>query len=85
MEVQLGGKTYAGTWVVATGGSVGSGSFGRTTFNSTTIDASSGGNAMLAASDGSTLRCRFVYGGMSGAGYGECLDSTGRRYDLQIS
>ena len=85
LEVQLGGKTYAGTWVAATGGSVGFGSFGRTTFNSTTVDASSGGNAMLAAADGSTLRCRFVYGGMSGAGYGECLDSTGRRYDLQIS
>lgn len=85
LEVQLGSKTYTGTWVAATGGSVGFGSFGRTTFNSTTVDASSSGNAMLAAADGSTLRCRFVYGGMSGAGHGECLDSTGRHYDMQIS
>ncbi len=85
LEVQLNGKAYTGTWVAATGGSVGFGTFGRSTFTTTAIDASSGGNAMLAAADGSTLRCRFVYGGMSGAGYGECLDGAGKHYELQIS
>lgn len=85
LEVQLAGKTFSGTWVAAQGGSVGFGSAGRTTFSAISVDSGSTGSALLAASDGSTLRCRFVYGGMSRAGYGECQDNAGKRYELQIS
>jgi hypothetical protein len=48
------------------------------------VDASSTGNAMLRSADGTTLRCKFVFGDMSGTGFGECLDSAGTHYDLQI-
>ncbi len=85
LEVQLAGKTFTGTWVNAQGGSVGFGSVGRASFTTTSVDAGSTGSALLSASDGSTLRCRFVYGGMSGAGYGQCEDNAGKRYELQIS
>lgn len=85
LEVTVNGRTYSGSWVAAQGGSVGFGTFGRGTFTTTNIDASSSGTALLSSTDGSTLRCRFVYGGMSGAGYGECLDGVGRHYELQIS
>jgi hypothetical protein len=84
LEVQIGNRSYAGTWVAAQGGSVGFGTAGRTSFNTMSVDASSAGNAMLRSADGSTLRCQFVFGGMSGTGFGECLDGAGTRYDLQI-
>ena len=84
LDVQIGNRSYTGTWVAAQGGSVGFGTVGRASFNTTSLDASSTGNAMLRSTDGSTLRCRFVFGGMSGAGYGECLDSASTHYDLQI-
>jgi hypothetical protein len=84
LDVQIGSRSYVGTWVTAQGGSVGFGTAGRTSFSTTAIDASSAGNAMLRSTDGSTLRCDFVFGGMSGTGYGECSDSAGTHYDLQI-
>jgi hypothetical protein len=73
-----------GTWVAAQGGSVGFGVVGSKSFSTTAIDASSTGNAMLRSADGATLRCQFVFGGMSGTGYGECQDNVGTHYDLQI-
>lgn len=84
LEVQIGHRSYAGTWVAAQGGAVGFGTAGRTTITATSIDAGSTGNAMLRSPDGGTLRCHFVFGGMSGTGYGECQDDAGKRYELQI-
>lgn len=85
LEVQLNGKLYRGTWVTAEGGSMGFGTVGTTSFSVMSADSGTTGNAMLSAGDGSTLQCRFVYGGMSAAGYGQCQDNTGKRYELQIS
>ena len=85
LEVLLDGRTFTGKWVAAQGGSVGFGTFGRQTFTTTSVDTGSTGTALLSAADGSTLRCRFVYGGMSGAGHGECRDGAGKHYELQIS
>jgi hypothetical protein len=84
LEVQIANRTYTGTWVAAQGGSIGFGVAGRTSFTTMAVDASSTGNAFLHSADGSSLRCRFVYGGMNNAGYGECLDNSGTHYDLQI-
>jgi hypothetical protein len=84
LDVQIGNWSYTGTWVAAQGGSIGFGTAGRSSFSTTSIDASSTGNAMLSSADGSTLRCQFLFGGMSGTGYGECSDNTGTHYDLQI-
>jgi len=84
LDVQIGERTYRGTWVAAQGGSVGFGTVGRHSFTTSSFDASSQGIAMLRSADGVTLRCQFVFGGMSGAGYGECEDSAGTHYDLQI-
>jgi hypothetical protein len=84
LDVQIGSRSYTGTWVAAQGGSVGFGTVGKSSFTTTAVDASSAGNAMLHSADGSTLRCRFVFGGMSGTGYGECLDGAGTHYELQI-
>ena len=84
LEVQIGARSYTGTWVAAQGGSVAFGTAGRASFTATSLETSSTGNAMLRAADGATLRCRFVFGGMSGTGYGECEDSGGKRYEMQI-
>jgi len=84
LDVQIGSRSYTGTWVNAQGGSVGFGTVGRTAFTTTSVDANSTGNAMLHSVDGGTLRCQFAFGGMSGTGYGECLDGGGTHYDLQI-
>jgi hypothetical protein len=84
LDVQIGNRSYTGTWVAAQGGSSGFGIVGRTSFSTMSVDASSTGNAMLRSADGSSLRCKFVFGGMSGTGFGECLDSAGTHYDLQI-
>ncbi len=85
LEVTIGRRTYTGNWVAAQGGSVGYGFAGRHSFSTMSVDASSTGNAMLRSADGSTLRCRFTFGGMSQTGYGECEDRDGVRYKLQIS
>ena len=85
LEVQIGNRNYTGTWVAAQGGSVGFGTVGRSSFTTASLDARSSGNAMLRSADGNTLRCRFVFGGMSGTGYGECLDGADTRYELQIN
>jgi hypothetical protein len=84
LDVQIGNRSYTGTWVNASGGSVGFGTVGRSSFTTTSIDANSTGSAMLHAADGGTLRCKFVFSGMSQAGYGECQDGAGTHYDLQI-
>jgi hypothetical protein len=85
LEVQIDGRDYTGNWVAAQGGSVGFGFAGRTSFTTMAVDASSTGNALLHSADGSSLRCHFVFGGMSATGYGECEDNAGTHYDLQIS
>ncbi len=85
LEVKLSGRTYSGTWVAAQGGAVSFGTAGRSSFSATSIDASSAGNALLHSTDWGSLRCQFVFGGMSGTGYGERLDNAGTHYDLQIT
>jgi hypothetical protein len=42
------------------------------------------GSVLLAAQDGTTLRCAFDYSQWSKTGIEECQDSTGEAYDLQI-
>ena len=84
VEVHLNGKTYKGEWVNAQGGSVAFGSFGRVPVSGYAVNGSSTGSALLRADDGGTLRCRFNFGAMSQAGYGECQDETGKDYALQI-
>jgi hypothetical protein len=87
LEVQIGSQTYTGTWVSTRGGSVGFGMVGRHSFSTATLDDEATGNALLRASDGSTMQCRFIYsgGGLSGTGYGECIGSDGTHYDFQIT
>jgi hypothetical protein len=85
VEAKIGNRSYTGTWVNVQGGSVGFGTVGRSSFTTTSLDASSTGSAMLRSADGGTLRCRFVFSGMGRSGYGECLDGAGTHYDLQIN
>jgi len=87
LEIQVGDRAYTGTWVSARGGSVGFGMAGRHSFTTLSVDDEATGNALLRASDGSTLRCRFVYsgGGLNGTGYGECIGGDGTHYDFQIT
>jgi hypothetical protein len=88
IEVTINGKVYEGRWTAATAGGVGfgtllTGSGGVATAQTMSVGGSSG-LALLRSADGGTLRCEFVYSGMSGAGYGGCEDQAGKRYDLMI-
>jgi hypothetical protein len=94
IEVSLGGKVYRGQWsYVAAGGAVSFGtavgfSGGQTsTATATGFSLPTGGNGtvLAAASDGTTLRCVFYFSEIDLRGTGECQDSTGEIYDLQIS
>lgn len=87
LTVNIGGKTYAGQWVMAQNGGIGvvNGFAGSTSFSGTSIMAGGGnGTALLRAKDGSGLRCQFVWSSMSQAGYGKCRDDSGTVYDIQV-
>lgn len=94
VSVTIEDKTYTGTWVAVTpdrtygyvsggfgwgrrGGGVGVGGV-------VTMDNPQGGEAkaLLAASDGSGLRCDLRSG--QGHGGGVCRDDRGREYDVQL-
>lgn len=89
LTVNLNGKTYAGQWVMARGGSYGlMQAYGAGTVATGTafgIEAGGVGNALLRASDGSGLRCEFRYSEMGGTGIGVCQDDAMTLYDLQIN
>ena len=95
VSVDIDGKVYAGTWVPltperATGWISGGFGFGRGRFGfggiGTTISSENPygteSKALLAAQDGSGLRCDFRTG--QGYGGGVCRDDRGREYDVQI-
>ena len=92
MEITLGDRVFHGNWAVSAGGFVGMshgtsyGSGGAQSYNSTTYGVSSAGNgrAALSAGDGTSLSCSFSANMMTGAGYGECQDSTGAVYDMMF-
>jgi hypothetical protein len=94
ISVTIEGKTYNGTWVESApatttgwvGGGMGYGYRGWGWGGGGTIhmDTPGGGaaKALLAAPDGSGLRCD-LRGTRSGGG-GECRDDKGKEYDVQI-
>jgi hypothetical protein len=95
ISITLEGKEYVGTWVetspsYSTGyssGAVGYGSRGgwRGGVGFVTMDNPSGGEskALLAAADGSGLRCDF-HSAHGFRGGGVCRDDKGREYDVQV-
>lgn len=84
VEVELEGKVYRGRWINQQGGSVGFGAVGNRPVNFTSVDSAGGGNALMRADDGSTLRCRFTWSAFSQAGTGMCLDRAGKEYEMQV-
>jgi hypothetical protein len=87
MELFIDGKRYVGRWTAATEGGVGFGTLlagSRMATASTVAVGGSRGLALLRSPEGGTLRCEFVYSGLSAAGYGVCQDGTGKTFDLMI-
>jgi hypothetical protein len=89
ISLTIDGKEYAGTWVEtppsSTTGFVTGFGFRRGGMGSfITMDNPQGGEskALLAAADGSGLRCDFKSG--QGRGGGVCKDDKGREYDVQV-
>jgi hypothetical protein len=93
MTLELEGKVYRGRWLYMSGG--GSVSLATMTATNGVRSATATGSAIgmpmqgngsiiLAAQDGSTLRCVFNYSEWSSSGIGECQDNLGETYDLQI-
>lgn len=87
IELTVDGKRYVGRWTAATEGAVGFGTLlsgSRMATGSSVAVGGSRGLALLRSTEGGTLRCEFVYSGMSGAGFGACQDNTGKTFDLMI-
>lgn len=87
LEVVLDGRRYEGRWTAATEGAVAFGTLlagSRMAVGSGVTAGGSRGLALLRSAEGGTLRCEFVYSGMSSAGFGVCEDGQGKRYDLMI-
>ena len=95
ISITIESKTYNGTWVQSvpdrssgfvTGGGFGWSRWGRGVGLGTviTFENPQGGEAkaLLAAADGSGLRCDFRSG--QGHGGGVCKDDKGREYDVQF-
>jgi hypothetical protein len=90
ISITIEDKAYSGTWVettpsMTTGYVSGAVGFRRGGFGSfITMDNPQGGEskALLAAPDGSGLRCDFKAG--QGRGCGVCRDDKGRLYDVQV-
>lgn len=68
VDVEMAGERYLGHWAAVNDGGF----------------SPSAGTVLAVSDRGSRLRCRFTYGGMTGAGFGTCQDGAGRDYDLQI-
>ncbi|MEJ1936227.1 hypothetical protein WDZ92_39045 [Nostoc sp. NIES-2111] len=87
IEMVVDGKRYVGRWTAATEGGVGFGTLlsgsRMATANTITVGGSRG-IALLRSPEGGTLRCEFVYSGLSAAGFGVCQDGNGKTYDLMI-
>lgn len=87
MELTIDGRRYVGRWTAATEGGA---AFGTLLAGSQMVSASSvavGGSrglALLRSPEGGTLRCEFIYSGLSRAGYGVCQDGAGKTFDLMI-
>lgn len=94
IELVLKGKTYKGRWVyMSSGGAIGlsaasafSGAYSAFGSGMMAMGSTLGNGTVLAAApDGSKLHCMFTYNDWGKTGYGECKDSEGETYDLQIS
>ena len=93
ISILLNEKVYVGTWIyVPEGGSYGfssatavSGSRVATASGSfAALPLGGGGSILASAPDNSSLRCNFKYSEIGSTGIGECQDSKGGIYDLQI-
>ncbi|WP_198371396.1 hypothetical protein [Roseomonas rosulenta] len=87
MELVIDGKRYVGRWTAATEGGVGFGTLlagSRMATASSVAVGGSRGLALLRSPEGGTLRCEFIYSGLSAAGFGVCQDGAGKTFDLMI-
>lgn len=84
IEITLNSEIYNGTWVAGRAGAMGYAVSGPAFASATSTSTTSGGTALLRSASGGTLRCQFTYDGLGRAGFGECVDRTGKRYELQI-
>lgn len=87
IELAIDGRRYVGRWTAATEGAVGFGTLlagSRMASASSIAVGGSRGLALLRSPEGGTLRCEFIYSGLSGAGFGACQDGAGKIYDLMI-
>lgn len=85
IELFIDKEVYRGTWVAGRAGTMGYASSGTVFVSGTSASTTSGGTALLRSDTGGTLRCRFTYDGLGRAGFGECVDKGGKRYDMQIT
>ena len=87
IEATIDGRRYDGRWTAATEGAVGFGTLlagGQSVMATSMMVGGSRGMALMRSSDGKTMRCEFIYSGMSRGGYGVCEDGERKRYDLLI-
>ena len=85
IELDINSEVYRGTWVAGRSGSMGYASSGSAFVRGMVASTTSGGTALLRSTAGGTLRCRFTYDGLGRAGFGECVDKAGKRYEMQIT
>lgn len=85
IEITIDDQHYSGTWVAGRAGATGYAVSGPAFASATSMSTTSGGTALLRSASGGTLRCHFTYDGLGHAGFGECIDRIGKRYDLQIT
>ena len=87
IEMVVDGKRFVGRWTAATDGAVGFGTLLSGSRMATASSITAGGSrgiALLRSPEGGTLRCEFIYSGISAAGFGVCQDGNGKTYDLMI-
>lgn len=96
VTINLGAKTYTGTYIYDGGRVVTFQSHSTTTayssaksataygsgFGSAYVPGSGNGRILVSSQGGDSLRCEFQYS--NGSGLGVCLDNAGKEYDLQI-
>lgn len=94
IHLEFHGELYSGTWIAVrdTGyTSTGLGFTGRYVFSTASVNEADAGNAVanLRSASGNTLRCQIRYGFNQGlltvtvTSFGQCLDQSGRMYDIQ--